>query len=62
MQYFREWLDGDGYPFWPFFENVLSWWEIRHLPSVALLHFGDLKRDLSGEIRRIAAFLDIPDR
>jgi aryl sulfotransferase len=60
VQYYREWLDGDGYPFWPFFESVLSWWEIRHLPNVALLHFGDLKRDLSGEIRRIAAFLDIP--
>jgi len=27
--YFREWLDGDGYPFWPFFENVRSWWEVR---------------------------------
>jgi aryl sulfotransferase len=25
-----------------------------------LLHFADLKRDLPGEIRRIAAFLDIP--
>jgi aryl sulfotransferase len=59
-QYYREWLDGDGYPFWPFFDNVLSWWEIRHLPNVALLHFTDLKHDLPGEIRRIAAFLDIP--
>jgi len=59
-QYFREWLDGDGYPFWPFWENVRSWWEIRHLPNVFMLHFADLKRDLPGEIRRIAAFLEIP--
>jgi aryl sulfotransferase len=58
-QYFREWLDGDGYPFWPFFESVRSWWEIRDLPNVMLVHFADLKRDLPGEIRRIAAFLDI---
>ena len=58
-QYFNEWLEGDGYPFWPFFESVASWWEIRHLPNVMLLHFAELKRDLPGAIRRIAAFLDI---
>jgi len=59
-QYFRDWLEKDGHPFWPFWENVRSWWEIRGLPNVLLLHFADLKRDLPGEIRRIAAFLDIP--
>ena len=59
-QYYREWLEGDGHPFWPFFENVRSWWEIRDLPNVLLLHFARLKQDLPGEIRRIASFLDIP--
>jgi aryl sulfotransferase len=59
-QYFREWRDGDGFPFWPFWENVRSWWEVRSLPNVLMLHFADLKRNLSGEIRRIASFLDIP--
>ena len=44
----------------PFWENVRSWWAIRDLPNVMLLHFAELKRDLAGEIRRIAAFLDIP--
>lgn len=58
-QYYRAWLMGDGYPFWPFFENVRSWWAVRDLPNVMLLHFARLKRDLPGEIRRIAAFLDI---
>jgi aryl sulfotransferase len=58
-QYFREWLEGDGYPFWPFFANVRSWWEVRALPNLHFLHFADLKHDLPGEIRRIAAFLDI---
>ena len=58
-QYFREWLDGDGYPLWSFWENVRSWWEVRDLPNVLLLHFARLKRDLAGEIRRIACFLDI---
>jgi aryl sulfotransferase len=59
-QYFHEWLEQDGYPWWPFFENVRSWWEIRDLPNVMLLHFARLKEDLPAEIRRIAAFLDIP--
>ncbi len=59
-QYYREWLMGDGYPFWPFFEHVRSWWEVRHLPNVMLLHFSRMKQDLPGEIRRIATFLDIP--
>ena len=25
-QYWRDWLDRDGHPFWPFWENVRSWW------------------------------------
>ena len=58
-QYFLDWLARDGFPFWPFWENIRSWWAIRHLPNVLLLHFADLKKDMPGEIRRIAAFLDI---
>jgi aryl sulfotransferase len=59
-QYWRDWLDEDGHPFWPFWDNVRSWWSIRHLPNVMLLHFADLKRDMPGQMRRIAAFLDLP--
>ena len=59
-QYFNDWLDKDGHPFWPFWENVRSWWQIKDLPNVSLIHFTDLKGDMPGEIRRIAAFLDIP--
>ena len=59
-QYFRDWLEQNGYPFWPFWENVRSWWSVRDLPNVMLLHFNALKRDLPGEIRRIASFLQIP--
>ena len=58
-QYFLEWLEGDGYPFWSFWENVSSWWAIRHLPNVLFLHFADLKRDLPGQMRRVEAFLEI---
>lgn len=60
LQYFRDWLEHDGHPFWPFWENIRTWWEIRHLPNVLMLHFADLKADMPGQIRRIAGFLDIP--
>jgi aryl sulfotransferase len=60
QQYFQEWLAQDGYPWWSFWENIRTWWEIRNLPNVLFLHFGDLKADMPGEIRRVAAFLQIP--
>lgn len=57
--YFHDWLEWNGHPFWPFWENIRSWWEIRDLPNVMLVHFADLKADMEGEIRRLAHFLDI---
>jgi len=54
-----DWMEKDGYPFWPFWENIRSWWRIRELPNLLLIHFNDLKRDMEGEMRRIARFLDI---
>lgn len=58
-QYWRDWLDKDGHPFWSFWDNVTSWWAIRDLPNVRFVHFENLKRDMPGEMRKIAAFLDI---
>ena len=58
-QYFLEWLDGDGYPLWSFWENIRTWWEIRELPNLLLLHFNELKAALPGQIARIADFLEI---
>jgi aryl sulfotransferase len=54
------WLQHDGYPFWSFWENIRSWWQIRALPNLLLVHFANLKQDMPGQMRRIAAFLDIP--
>lgn len=42
------------------FEHIASWWEHRDDPNVLLVHYDDLKADLDGEMRRVAAFLDIP--
>jgi aryl sulfotransferase len=58
-QYFLDWLEHDGVPFWPFWENIASWWEARHLPNVKLIHFNALKADLDGEMRALANFLDV---
>jgi len=58
-EYFNDWLDKDGYPWWPFWENVRSWWEIRNSPNVYFVHFANLKNNMSDEIRGIADFLDI---
>jgi aryl sulfotransferase len=60
VAYYHRWLDEDGYPAWPFFSNIASWWEVREQANVLLLHFDALKADLAGEMRWIAAFLDIP--
>jgi aryl sulfotransferase len=57
--YFLQWLEGDGYPLWSFWENIRSWWSIRDLPNLLLLHFDELKADLPGQILRIADFLEI---
>lgn len=43
----------------PFFSHVASWWAVRQLPNVMLVHFSALRADLPGEARRIANFLDI---
>ncbi|WP_119272162.1 sulfotransferase domain-containing protein [Taklimakanibacter deserti] len=57
--YYHDWLDRDGHPFWPFWENVRSWWAIRDLPNVYMAHFQTLKDDMPGQIRRLADFLGI---
>jgi len=59
-RYWRDWLDGDGYPFWSLWENVRTWWAIRRLPNVHFVHFAELKADMPGEMRKLARFLAIP--
>jgi aryl sulfotransferase len=57
---YHQWLDQDGYPWWSYWENISSWWNIRHLPNLKLMHFANLKRDMEGEIREVAKFMEIP--
>jgi aryl sulfotransferase len=57
--FFRQWLAEDGYPFWPFWDNVRSWWEIQGLPNLCLVHFRELKEEPTKTIDRIAQFLGV---
>jgi aryl sulfotransferase len=53
-----EW-EPDGWPYWSHHHHLSTWWEVRDLPNVLFVHFGDLKADLETEMRRIAAYCDI---
>lgn len=64
--YFRLWLStpavpgqSDGLPTPSFFDFVAGYWAERRRPNVLLVHYADLSADLEGEMRRVAAFLDV---
>jgi aryl sulfotransferase len=63
--FFRRWLRDPAFaPFddWTsaeFFELQRSYWAVRHQPNVLMVHYNDLKADLDGEMRRIAAFIRV---
>jgi aryl sulfotransferase len=52
------WFDweADGWPFWSHHHHLATWWEVRDLPNVLFVHYGDLKADPETEMRRIAEF------
>jgi hypothetical protein len=41
-----------------YWDHLTSWWPHRDDPNVLLVFFEDLKTDLEGCVRRIAAFMD----
>lgn len=64
--FWRDWMtkgwfdtDTDGYPYWSHLTNVQSWWDVRDLPNIQLIHYADLLADTEGEMRRIADYLEI---
>ncbi|OBK66683.1 glycolipid sulfotransferase [Mycobacterium colombiense] len=58
-EFFDLWLDNDGYQCCDLLDIMKSWWQLRDEPNVLLLHYGDLKRDLLGQIARLAEFFSI---
>jgi aryl sulfotransferase len=53
-RFFPAWLHDFGH-----IEHVRSYWARRLQANVLMVHYNDLKADLEGEMRRIAAFLGI---
>jgi aryl sulfotransferase len=41
------------------FDHIASYWALRNEPNLLFVHYDDLKADLAGEMRRVAAFLGI---
>lgn len=58
-EFFRLWLERDGFPLWPFWSHVASWWQVRGRCNVLLLRYEELKADLPGQVRRLAHFLEL---
>lgn len=64
--FWRDWItrgwfgwETEGYPYWSNLRCAQAWWNFRHLPNILLVHYADMLSDLEGEMRRIAAYLDI---
>ncbi|MBE9248420.1 sulfotransferase domain-containing protein [Dolichospermum sp. LEGE 00240] len=58
FEFWDKWLE-TGSPLWSFWENVNSWWKVRHLPNVLFVHYSNLDKDKLNEIERIANFLNL---
>ena len=64
--HFHNWLTAgaiagqqDGTPYLSYFAYERSFWDARKAPNLLFVHYNDLQADLTGEMRRIADFLDI---
>jgi len=54
-EFFSWWLNEQ--PMW--FEHVASFWGHLGEPNVLFVHYNDMQADLDGQMRRVAAFLDV---
>ncbi|CAL4202571.1 unnamed protein product, partial [Meganyctiphanes norvegica] len=45
--------------FGPYFEHVKQAWEMRSSPNVHIVYYEDLKKDIDGELKKLAAFLKL---
>lgn len=62
-KHFHDWILGEedhiGDPLCGFWYMENSYWAAKDDPNMLLVHYSDMKKDLEGEMRRIADFLDI---
>ena len=65
--FFRKWMttsgipgEHDGWPAWSVLNHAETFWRFRSCTNIHLFHYADLLADLDGQMRRLAAILDIP--
>jgi hypothetical protein len=65
-EYLRWFIDNDEQPtgsgphgLADYCHQIRTYWQQRHAPNVHLFHYADLWSDLDGEMRRVAAALDV---
>lgn len=58
-EFFDLWLDTDGYQCCDLLDVMASWWRLKDEPNILLVHYTNLKRDLPGQISRVAKFLSV---
>ena len=67
-EFWRSWIDRENAPDSQpetqlrTFDVFRSFWHFRRVENILHVHYNDLKRDLDGEMRRMAEFLEIPVR
>jgi aryl sulfotransferase len=57
--YFYSWLLNNGKPFWPYWENINSWWRSCDNPNMCLLHYNELLHDTESVVKQLIQFLDL---
>ncbi|XP_046437572.1 sulfotransferase 1B1-like [Daphnia pulex] len=58
VEKFARYFMDDELLFSPFFPHIIEAWNKRHNPNMLFLFYEDLKKDLLGEIKKVATFLD----
>ncbi|MGB3511963.1 MAG: sulfotransferase domain-containing protein, partial [Microcoleaceae cyanobacterium] len=56
--FWDKWID-TGEPWWSYWENLNSWWQVRYLPNVMLVRYANLINHKPEEIKKIAKFLEL---
>ena len=49
----------DGLPYWSHFRHMETFWKYQDLPNIHLIHYANLKKNLSKEMKQLAIKLDI---
>lgn len=57
LEEFAQFFMDDEVVYAPFFPHILDAWSKRHHPNMHFMFFEDMKRDLRGEILKVATFL-----